>query len=710
MASPTSSNEKKQRRAIAELDNLEKTTRRGQRPAVLKVVDTWLEVPPEARARHFEWVQRLVGSALDELRTKPPSSSVLVEWHRRLEQAPELIRGLAEPEAVGHERWWMLLRAALSMRQVVIAGKLWPRLLAAMKTPSPALVRLVQAWLAAPIEGWSDELVVELSGSLESLHRVLVPDTQGPRLSPIEPLLPEMGHERIREWVEALFCRPERVTGHLLSTARRLSSRERSYLYTEAAPFLLREALMRREVRTLGAFAEALEHAERVDASDITTALNWLAEATLTSLQGQRNAHHEALAHFVRLARIAVLRLPKTREAVLDGLYRVGLTNIHVRHGESAPNAPSRSELAALWTALLRSGPPDLKLWLTAAAALELEFAESLADLHDALEDTRAVLLEDARATTTALAELPEEVHVQRALRHVSYLFEVEFREDVLFALWPLADMDLKKHLSEMFTALIVDHDELAQDSLSTPRSSLLTPELEDELLELVEGGLSPEAAARQVAERQPLAHREELHQALVDFGSILSADLPAACVSLWERLGEEVVRFDPARLEEGLHYLDGKPLTRIALITAALEGHEDIAAWLGHAHDSADLTAPDVFLPSFLEAFSRRFGDSVATWRTAFRSQQECPCMFTATLATAYLHAAISRGEPHQQIFDEVTAVFSDAARQFDGIVRELESAGNQRSLDLVELIAITGKVYTEATPLSSMEEPEWT
>lgn len=691
MARSNSKTDKKQSRAIAELENLEKAIRRGQRPAVLMVVDTWLEVSAEVRAKQFEWVQALVGKALDELRTKPPTSSVLVEWQRRLELAPELIQGHAESDEVGHERWWTLLRAALSVRQVVVAEKLWRRLSAATKDLPPKVVRLVEAWLAAPVEGWSDELVAELSSPLEGL-RARDPQAQEVRPTLVEPLPRDATREQIRDWVEELFCRPERVAAHVRAASASVGPEQYAWLFTEAAPLLLREALMARDMRSLAVFAGALAHAEQVEPSDVETALRLARAASLSTIKGRHPSRDLDLLMLFRLARAAIQRAPELRDHVRDTLELIGLENLKFS-----------SELGALFNVLLRAGPPDLRLWSLAAASLRLDYVDDLSDIVEALTQRRAILLNHPEATVAAFAAMPS-TQVGRALARVSQLFDAAFREEVLFTLWPLAQAGLRAELIHVFMALLVDYESQADDEWYAQQSVLLTSELEDEMLELLDDGVRAEEAAHRLAARFPDEVREELRRSLIAYVDRPLTPIVPACVSLWKRFGKEVVAFDQALLDEGLGVLTDE-VVRVELVLAALHGHKDISDWIAYAHKSDVFANPEAAMPTFLEALTRRFGDSIETWRTAFRSGRECPCLLTATLATAWLHAAISQAEPHQEVLDEVLSVFNEDRGQFEGIVRGLESVAKTRVLGHRELIELTWSRHPDEDPAASKD-----
>lgn len=675
-----SSRDKKQGRALAELEGYEKAVRRGQRPAVFVVLDAWLELTAADQAPHLDWVQRLVGKALDELRAKPPHQVPLLDWSRRLERAPELVRGQGEAVELGIERWWTLLRAALLGRQLVLARQLWPRLSAETQSRAPALARLVEAWLEGAAEGPPEALLQELTPALAEL--VPASSREVERVPHIQSL--PSSREQVRDWVEDLFGLSGRfgpVSGLLRSTARAATPETRAWLMTEAAPFVLREALMTRSTAALGAYADAVEQALEVEMSDLATALGFAREQAL-SLQepkpspSTRKAPHfdedldiegpsspdDRVELFIRLARLALAKAPTLREQLLEALYGLG----HFRLKFSAG-------LGELLRALLGSAPPTPKLWVWAAATFDFEYPEELDTIADALADTlsdaRAAVLDDP-ATTVAELERLHPKYVKRTLAFVSGMLDVPVREELLLALWPHTEEGLlRDELQHVFTSLIIDYDE--EESPDSDRHPLITDELEFELDDLLDDGKTPEEAADLLIKAVPRRQRAELRAALIAFATQPPPPIAASSRSLWQRFGPDLVRHNIERLEEGLHYVEDE--ARVPLILAAMERFHGIAAWVGYAHKSAALSDHGQFLPEFLSALVERFGDTVESWRQAFRSQAGCPCDYSATLGIGWLHASVNRGEPHQAILDELASVFPKGAHVLDTLVSQL-------------------------------------
>lgn len=695
MARANSSRDKKQGRALADLESFDKAVRRGQRPAVLMVLDAWLEVPAEDRIPHFEWVQRLVGKALDELRAKPLAHAALLDWQRRLERAPELIQGQSEAVEVAVERWWTLLRSALLGRQISLAKQLWPRLSAETQSRAPALARLVEAWLEGAAEGPPEALLRELGPALAGLAPASSREVE--RVPHIQSL--PTSREQIRDWAEDLFGLSGRfgpVSGLLRSTARAATPEVRAWLMTEAAPFVLREALMTRSAAALGAYADAVEQALEVETGDLAIALGFAREQALSFQEpkpspSKRKAPHfdedfdldgpsspdDRVELFIRLARLALAKAPTLREQVLEALYGLG----HFRLKFSAG-------LGELWRALLGSAPPTPKLWVWAAATFDFQHKGELDDFADALADTlsdaRAAVLDDL-ATTVAELERMNPKYARRAVAFVSVMLDPQVREEFLFKLWPhTGDGLLRDELQHVFTGLILEYDEA--ESPEVDRHPLLTDELEFEMDELLDEGLTPEDAADQLIEQVPRKQRAELRAALIAFANQPPPPIAASSSSLWQRFGPHAVRHDVERLEEGLHYVEDQA-SRVSLILAAMERFDDVGACVEFAHETGDLSAPFLFLPDFLKALVERFGDTVETWEVAVRSQGGCRCDFTATLGVAWLHAAAKSGTSFSTTLDELKSLFPEGAHILDTLAsRFLAAPGGPYDAALAE------------------------
>lgn len=705
MARATSSRDKKQGRALADLESFDKAMRRGQRPAVFMVLDAWLEVPAEDRAPHLEWVQRLVGKALDEARTKPLSHASLLDWHRRLERAPELVRGQGDAVELEVERWWTLLRAALLGRQFVLARQLWPRLSDKTQSQAPALARLVEAWLEGAAEGPPDALLRELTPALAGL--VPASSREVERVARVESLPSSPSREQVRDWVEDLFGLAGRsgpVSGLLRSAARAASPETRAWLMTEAAPFVLREALMTGSAAALGAYADAVEQALDVETGDLAIALAFAREQALALQEpkpspGKRRASRfdedvdldgpsspdERVELFIRLARLALAKAPTLREQVVEALYRLGQFRLKFSAG-----------LAEFFRALLGSAPPTPKLWVWAAATLEFLYKGETDDFADALADTMAAVLEDP-ATTVAELERMNPKYARRAVAFVSVMLDTQLREEFLFKLWPhTGDGLLRDELQHVFTGLILEYDEA--ESPEVDRHPLLTDELEFEMDELLDEGLTPEDAADQLIEQVPRKQRAELRAALIAFANQPPPPIAASSRSLWQRFGPHAVRHDVERLDEGLHYIEDPP-SRIPLILAALERFDDVEACVEFAHETADLSDPTLFLPDFLRALVERFGHTVETWEAAVRSQGGCRCDVTAILGVAWLHAAAKGGAPLSIILDKVKSLFPEGAHALDTLASQfLAAPGGPFDVGLAEpLMAVMMEAYKD-------------
>lgn len=703
MARPTSSRHKKQGRALADLENFDKAMRRGQRPAVFMVLDAWLDVPAEDRAPHLEWVQRLVGKALDEARAKPLNHAALLDWQRRLERAPELVQGPSEAVEVAVERWWTLLRAALVGRHLPLAKQLWPRLSAETQSRAPALARLVEAWLEGAVEGPPEALLRELTPALAGL--VPASPREVERVPHIQSL--PSSREQVRDWVEDLFGLPGRfgpVSSLLRSTARSATPEVRAWLMTEAAPFVLREALTTRSAAALGAYADAVEQALEVEMSDLAIALAFAREQAL-SLQepkpspAKRKASRfdedfdtegpsspdERVELFIRLARLALAKAPTLREQVVEALYRLGQFRLKFSAG-----------LAEFFRALLGSAPPTPKLWVWAAATFDFQHKGELDDFVDALADTTAAVLDDP-ATTVAELERMSPKYARRAVAFVSVMLDPRVREEFLFKLWPhTGDGLLRDELQDVFTGLILEYDEA--ESPEVDRHPLLTDELEFEMDELLDEGLTPEDAADQLIEQVPRKQRAELRAALIAFANQPPPPIAASSRSLWQRFGPHAVRHDVERLDEGLHYIEDPP-SRVPLILAALERFDDVEACVEFAHETADLSDPTLFLPDFLRALVERFGHTVETWEAAVRSQGGCRCDVTAILGVAWLHAAAKGGAPLSIILDKVKSLFPEGAHALDTLASQfLAAPGGPFDVGLAEpLMAVMMEAYKD-------------
>lgn len=703
MARPTSSRHKKQGRTLADLENFDKAMRRGQRPAVFMVLDAWLDVPAEDRAPHLEWVQRLVGKALDEARAKPLNHAALLDWQRRLERAPELVQGPSEAVEVAVERWWTLLRAALVGRHLPLAKQLWPRLSAETQSRAPALARLVEAWLEGAVEGPPEALLRELTPALAGL--VPASPREVERVPHIQSL--PSSREQVRDWVEDLFALPGRfgpVSSLLRSTARSATPEVRAWLMTEAAPFVLREALTTRSAAALGAYADAVEQALEVEMSDLAIALAFAREQAL-SLQepkpspAKRKASRfdedfdtegpsspdERVELFIRLARLALAKAPTLREQVVEALYRLGQFRLEFSAG-----------LAEFFRALLGSAPPTPKLWVWAAATFDFQHKGELDDFVDALADTTAAVLDDP-ATTVAELERMSPKYARRAVAFVSVMLDPRVREEFLFKLWPhTGDGLLRDELQDVFTGLILEYDEA--ESPEVDRHPLLTDELEFEMDELLDEGLTPEDAADQLIEQVPRKQRAELRAALIAFANQPPPPIAASSRSLWQRFGPHAVRHDVERLDEGLHYIEDPP-SRVPLILAALERFDDVEACVEFAHETADLSDPTLFLPDFLRALVERFGHTVETWEAAVRSQGGCRCDVTAILGVAWLHAAAKGGAPLSIILDKVKSLFPEGAHALDTLASQfLAAPGGPFDVGLAEpLMAVMMEAYKD-------------